>query len=99
MCRVIEPQYVQEPVYRVWPFELTKKFEDALVVYDTTVPNRWEKIAAAIGDGVTPEEVEIQFWNLVADIDFIQDESNEFVFPPHWEMDSAELEKRYIFFY
>ncbi|KAK8580005.1 hypothetical protein V6N13_143145 [Hibiscus sabdariffa] len=43
-----------------WTPKQNKLFEKALAVYDKDTPDRWEKVAVAVGDK-TPEEVRRQF--------------------------------------
>lgn len=61
-----------------WTPKQNKLFERALAVYDKDTPDRWQKVAAAVGEK-SPEEVKRQYEILVADIKYI--ESDDFPMP------------------
>ncbi|KAI4374980.1 hypothetical protein MLD38_012907 [Melastoma candidum] len=50
-----------------WTPRQNKRFEDALALYDEDTPDRWEKVAGAVG-GKTAEEVERHYMLLVRDL-------------------------------
>ncbi|KAF8024236.1 hypothetical protein BT93_F1440 [Corymbia citriodora subsp. variegata] len=51
-----------------WTKEQNKKFEEALAVYDQNTPDRWQKVARAVGDGKSVEEVKRQYEALERDV-------------------------------
>ncbi|CAA2972279.1 protein RADIALIS-like 2 isoform X2 [Olea europaea var. sylvestris] len=61
-----------------WTVQENKEFEKALAVYDTDTPDRWAKVARAVG-GKTPEEVKRRYEILVEDVTYI--ESGQVPFP------------------
>lgn len=61
-----------------WSAQENKAFERALAVFDQDTPDRWAKVARAIG-GRTPEEVKMHYDVLVEDIKYI--ESGKVPFP------------------
>ncbi|XP_051136958.1 transcription factor RADIALIS [Andrographis paniculata] len=63
---------------RSWSAKENKAFEKALAVFDKDTPDRWMKVARAIG-GRTPEEVKRHYEILVEDIMCI--ESGRVPFP------------------
>ncbi|GMI90660.1 RADIALIS-LIKE SANT/MYB 3, RAD-like 6 [Hibiscus trionum] len=54
-----------------WTPKQNKLFEKALAVYDKDTPDRWEKVAAAVGDK-SPEEVRRHYEILVMDVNYIE---------------------------
>ncbi|MBA0808604.1 hypothetical protein Gohar_024329 [Gossypium harknessii] len=54
-----------------WTPKQNKLFEKALAVYDRDTPDRWQKVAAAVGDK-TPEEVRRHYEILVTDVHHIE---------------------------
>ncbi|XP_057971246.1 protein RADIALIS-like 4 [Malania oleifera] len=54
-----------------WTPEQNKRFEDALAKYDDHTPDRWKKIANAVG-GKSVEEVKRHFEILMEDIKNIE---------------------------
>ncbi|CAA3016894.1 RADIALIS-like 2 [Olea europaea subsp. europaea] len=48
-----------------------KEFEKALAVYDANTPDRWAKVARAVG-GKTPEEVKRHYEILMEDVNYIE---------------------------
>ncbi|KAK8643048.1 hypothetical protein V6N13_012364 [Hibiscus sabdariffa] len=54
-----------------WTPKQNKLFEKALAVYDKDTPDRWEKVAAAVGDK-SPEEVRRHYEILVTDVSYIE---------------------------
>ncbi|CAA3016897.1 RADIALIS-like 1 [Olea europaea subsp. europaea] len=54
-----------------WTAQENKEFEKALAVYDTNTPDRWAKVARAVG-GKTPEEVKRHYEILVEDVTYIE---------------------------
>lgn len=62
-----------------WTTRQNKQFEEALALYDKDTPDRWEKVARAIGKSV--EEVKRQYEILVADV--IKIESGLVPFPKY----------------
>ncbi|KAL1563946.1 hypothetical protein AAHA92_06363 [Salvia divinorum] len=61
-----------------WSAQENKAFEKALAVFDQDTPNRWVKVARAVG-GRTPEEVKRHYDILIEDIKYI--ESGKVPFP------------------
>ncbi|XVE56063.1 hypothetical protein DITRI_Ditri03aG0206900 [Diplodiscus trichospermus] len=53
-----------------WTPKQNKLFEKALAVYDKDTPDRWQKVAAAVGDK-SPEEVRRRYEILVTDVMYI----------------------------
>ncbi|KAI4346925.1 hypothetical protein L6164_007788 [Bauhinia variegata] len=54
-----------------WTAKDNKVFEMALAVYDKDTPERWHKVAKAVG-GKTPEEVKRHYELLVEDLKLIE---------------------------
>ncbi|GLT40108.1 hypothetical protein SLA2020_142650 [Shorea laevis] len=54
-----------------WTPKQNKLFEKALAVYDKDTPDRWQKVAEAVGDK-SPEEVRRHYEILVADLMYIE---------------------------
>ncbi|KGN62607.1 protein RADIALIS-like 4 [Cucumis sativus] len=54
-----------------WTLKQNKKFEDALVLYPEDTPDRWQKVARAVG-GKTPEEVKRHYDILLQDLMHIE---------------------------
>ncbi|KAG2724884.1 hypothetical protein I3760_01G038800 [Carya illinoinensis] len=50
-----------------WTPQENKKFERALAVYDKDTPDRWQKVARAVG-GKSVEEVKRQYEILIEDV-------------------------------
>lgn len=50
-----------------WTPQENKKFERALAVYDENTPDRWQKVARAVG-GKSVEEVKRQYEILIEDV-------------------------------
>lgn len=67
-----------------WTWDENKKFENGLVEFPEGTPNRWEKIAEALGTK-TAAEVEENYVILMEDIEAIQAEEIEL--PPYPDMD------------
>ncbi|KAG6421533.1 hypothetical protein SASPL_118089 [Salvia splendens] len=63
-----------------WSAQENKAFENALAVFDQDTPNRWVKVALAVG-GRTPEEVKRHYDILIEDIKYI--ESGKVPFPKY----------------
>ncbi|XP_023737830.1 protein RADIALIS-like 3 [Lactuca sativa] len=61
-----------------WTPKQNKLFEKALAVYDTDTPDRWQKIARAVG-GKSAEEVKRHYEVLIEDVKHI--ESGKFPIP------------------
>ncbi len=55
-----------------WTTKQNKKFENALAIYDKDTPDRWQKMARAIG-GKTVEEVKRHYDMLVEDLKQIEE--------------------------
>ncbi|XP_058223449.1 protein RADIALIS-like 3 [Rhododendron vialii] len=62
-----------------WTGKQNKAFENALAIYEQNMPDRWEKIARAVGGGKTVEEVKRHYEMLVEDVKQI--ESGQVPFP------------------
>ncbi|KAL6317959.1 hypothetical protein AAG906_031007 [Vitis piasezkii] len=54
-----------------WTTKQNKLFENALVMYDKDTPDRWQKMARAVG-GKTVEEVKRHYEMLVEDVKHIE---------------------------
>ncbi|XP_022897517.1 protein RADIALIS-like 4 [Olea europaea var. sylvestris] len=54
-----------------WTAQENKEFEKALAVYDANTPDRWAKVARAVGEK-TPEEVKRHYEILVEDVTYIE---------------------------
>lgn len=50
-----------------WPPLLNAMFHQALGLFGEDVPDRWEKVAASIGDLKTPEQVKMRYESLFGD--------------------------------
>ena len=61
-----------------WTASQNKQFERALALYDKDTPDRWQKVARAVG-GKSPEEVKRHYEILEEDIRHI--ESGKIPFP------------------
>ena len=61
-----------------WTTKENKKFEKALAVYDKDTPDRWQKVAKAVG-GKSAEEVKRHYEILIEDVQHI--ESGRVPFP------------------
>lgn len=57
----------------VWTAKQNKKFENALAIYDKDTPDRWQKLAKAVGGGKTEDEVRIHYQKLVEDVKLIEE--------------------------
>ncbi|XP_019436916.1 PREDICTED: protein RADIALIS-like 4 [Lupinus angustifolius] len=55
-----------------WTTKQNKKFENALAIYDKDTPDRWQKLARAVG-GKTVEEVKMHYEMLVEDLKQIEE--------------------------
>ncbi|OIW19789.1 hypothetical protein TanjilG_24435 [Lupinus angustifolius] len=55
-----------------WTTKQNKKFENALAIYDKDTPDRWQKLARAVG-GKTVEEVKRHYEILVEDLKKIEE--------------------------
>ncbi|KAK4786900.1 hypothetical protein SAY86_010733 [Trapa natans] len=64
-----------------WTAEQNKQFEDALAIYDKDTPDRWEKVARAVGK--TVDEVKKHYQILLEDVQNI--ESGLVPFPKYRE--------------
>lgn len=56
-----------------WTPQENKKFERALAVYDKDTPDRWQKVAKAVG-GKSAEEVKRHYEILIADVREIEND-------------------------
>lgn len=56
-----------------WTPQENKKFERALAVYDKDTPDRWQKVAKAVG-GKSAEEVKRHYEILIADVKEIEND-------------------------
>nr|ARU86437.1 RADIALIS-like [Orchis italica] len=54
-----------------WTPKQNKLFERALVAYEEDTPNRWQKVARAVG-GKSAEEVKLHYELLVEDLNHIE---------------------------
>ncbi|KAJ0971684.1 hypothetical protein J5N97_019643 [Dioscorea zingiberensis] len=52
----------------IWTQEQNKIFESALARFDEGTPDRWQKVARAVGGGKTVEDVKRQYDRLVNDV-------------------------------
>ncbi|OEL31007.1 hypothetical protein BAE44_0007978 [Dichanthelium oligosanthes] len=59
-----------------WTYNQNKLFEDLLAVYDKDTPDRWQKIAQAVGGGKTAEDVKRQYYKLEKDLKDIDSEGS-----------------------
>ncbi|XP_020573085.1 protein RADIALIS-like 3 [Phalaenopsis equestris] len=55
-----------------WTPKQNKLFERALAVYGEETPERWKKVAKAVGGGKSAEEVKLHYENLVEDLRHIE---------------------------
>lgn len=55
-----------------WTAKQNKLFENALAIYEQDSPDRWEKIARAVGGGKTVEEVKRHYDMLEEDVKQIE---------------------------
>lgn len=58
--------------YSSWTKKENKKFEEALAYYDQDTPDRFEKVARAVGGGKTAEEARRLYELLVRDVKKIE---------------------------
>lgn len=63
-----------------WTVSQNKTFEKALAVYDQDTPDRWQKVANAVG-GKTAEEVKRHYDILIQDLKYI--EAGQVPFPKY----------------
>lgn len=56
-----------------WTSKENKDFENALAIFDEKTPDRWEKIASAVGGGKTVDEIKIHYEKLVEDLKMIDE--------------------------
>lgn len=54
-----------------WTAKQNKRFENALAIYDRDTPDRWQKLARAVG-GKTVEEVKKHYELLIEDVNQIE---------------------------
>ncbi|CAM0944924.1 unnamed protein product [Alopecurus aequalis] len=55
-----------------WTVKQNKVFERALATYDKDTPDRWQKVARAVGDGKSVEEVKRHYEELLKDLQHIE---------------------------
>ncbi|XP_028803062.1 protein RADIALIS-like 4 [Neltuma alba] len=55
-----------------WTAKQNKRFENALALYPEETPDRWQKLARAVG-GKTVEEVKRHYEKLVEDVKLIEE--------------------------
>lgn len=55
-----------------WTAKQNKLFERALATYDKDTPDRWEKVARAVGGGKSAEEVKRHYEELLQDLHHIE---------------------------
>nr|QDL88518.1 protein RADIALIS-like 4 isoform X1 [Cymbidium ensifolium] len=70
-----------------WSAKEDKEFERALAMFGEHTPNRWEKVAAAIGGGKTVTDVRLHYQLLLDDIDSIESGLVPF---PNYRIHSAQ---------
>ena len=51
-----------------WTTRQNKVFEEALATYDKDTPDRWQKVAQAVGGGKTVDDVKKQYKELTKDV-------------------------------
>ena len=51
-----------------WTTRQNKVFEEALATYDKDTPDRWQKVAQAVGGGKTVDDVKKQYKELAKDV-------------------------------
>ncbi|RLN12976.1 hypothetical protein C2845_PM09G09380 [Panicum miliaceum] len=51
-----------------WTTRQNKVFEEALAMYDKDTPDRWQKVARAVGGGKTVDDVKMQYKKLTKDV-------------------------------
>ncbi|KAL1353711.1 protein RADIALIS-like 4 [Arachis duranensis] len=56
-----------------WTSKQNKRFENALAVFDKDTPDRWQKLARAVGGKTTVEEVKMHYEMLVEDLKQIEE--------------------------
>lgn len=56
-----------------WTRKQNKRFENALALYEEESPDRWKKLARAVGGGKTEEEVKRHYEKLVHDLKQIEE--------------------------
>ncbi|KAL8166062.1 hypothetical protein V2J09_007561 [Rumex salicifolius] len=55
-----------------WTAKQNKVFENALAIYDKETPDRWQKVARAVGGGKTADEMRRRYEKLVEDVNRIE---------------------------
>ncbi|VAI48502.1 unnamed protein product [Triticum turgidum subsp. durum] len=55
-----------------WTAKQNKIFETALATYDEDTPDRWQKVARAVGDGKSVDEVKRHYEELLKDLHHIE---------------------------
>ncbi|XP_030448046.1 protein RADIALIS-like 3 [Syzygium oleosum] len=75
-----------------WTREQNKKFEEALALYDENTPDRWQRVARAVGDGKSVEEVRRHYEALVRDL--VRIESGQIPLPNYRGSDQSDETNR-----
>ncbi|KAK3425366.1 hypothetical protein EUGRSUZ_F01887 [Eucalyptus grandis] len=71
-----------------WTREQNKRFEEALALYDENTPDRWQRVARAVGDGKSVEEVRRHYEVLVRDL--VRIESGQIPLPNYRGSDQSD---------